>query len=381
MVRKTFFIWLMFLFLTSLGGFGQTIPAGGTVGVSIMPFPGLDDPENAAEFYDAVVAEVNNLVSYYPRTISAAEYPEIRYMSPDSAPPMEYLGGSRYVLTGEFYFDTEDLQHFQLWLWNSSTGSLVYTDEMVSENYEESIQYMPTLVNWIFSQITPHEELALIDMIPETQTGVAMNNVGVSAGNPPEEAKRPLGRLYLGLRGGAAFNTYSIPQGTRTYEAGLSRSFSYEAAILAEFRILRLLSLRLEAVFNQDTFNAVEGNGGSYNKFKPLTLSFPVLIKMPIDFDVFDLSFYAGLYGTLPLGKMRVQTDSSNDAYTYTVDPPFGVSLGMDLGFPLGPGSILFDLRYNRDLGVTNVQSSSRLQYTMERIGVSLGYKFLLWKY
>jgi hypothetical protein len=53
----------------------------------------------------------------------------------------------------------------------------------------------------------------------------------------------------------------------------------------------------------------------------------------------------------------------------------------MDLGFPLGPGSILFDLRYNRDLGMTNVQSINRLQYTLERIGLSLGYKFLLWKY
>ncbi|MDR2759745.1 MAG: PorT family protein [Spirochaetaceae bacterium] len=349
-----------------------------------MPFTGSDDPINTIQFYDMVVAEVNNLGGYYPQTILADEHPEILYMSPNSAPGTKYLGDSKYVLTGEFYFDTEDLQHFQLWLWDSSTGSLVYTDEMVSENYEEALEHIPSLVSWIFSQILPGENLVIIDMASDTQTTteITMNAGDVLADKSEEENKRSIGRLYLGLRGGATFNTYSIPQGTRTYEGGLSRSFSYEAALLVEYRIMRFLTLRMEAIFSQDTFKAVESGGNeTYNEFKPLIMSFPLLIKMPIEFKAFDLSIYAGLYGALPLGKIKVRTGSSNETYSYTIDPPFGVSFGVDLGFPLGPGSILFDLRYNRDLGVTNVQSINRLQYTLERMGLSLGYKFLLWKY
>ncbi|MDR2029561.1 MAG: PorT family protein [Treponema sp.] len=347
--------------------------------VIIMPFAVWEDAINTIPFYDTVIAEVNNLNGYYPKILSAAEYPEILYMSPNLSPDTKYLGDSQYVLTGESYFDTENVQHFQLWLWDSSTGSLVYTDEMVSENYEEALKYIPALVSWIFSQIPPSESLTIIEMIPEAQTAA---EVTMNVGDVLEEHKRPLGWLYLGLRGGATFNTYSIPQGTKTYEGGLSRSFSYEAALLAEFRIMRFLTLRIEAVFNQDTFKAAESGGnGTYNKFEPMTLSFPLLIKMPIDFDAFDLSIYTGVYGTLPLGKIKVQTSSSNESYSYTIDPPFGVSFGIDLGFSLGPGSFLFDLRYNRDLGVMNVQSTNRLQYTVERIGLSLGYKFLLWKY
>jgi hypothetical protein len=380
MIKKTLFILLLSLFLALSGGFAQTTPDG--TGIIIMPFAGLDDTINTVQFYDMVIEEVNKLEGYYPQTISAAEYPEIIYMSPDSSPDTKYLGGSKYVLTGESYFDIEDLQHFQLWLWDASTGGLVYTDEMVSEDYEESREYVPLLINWIFSQIPPNEDLVIIDMTPETQTAteVAMNVV--SEDTPVEETERPLRRLYLGLRGGAAFNTYSIPQGTRTYEGGLSRSFSYEAALLAEFRFLRFLSLRLEAIFSQDTFQAVESGGdGTYNKFKPILLNFPLLVKMPIDFENFDISIYTGIYGTLPLGNMKVETSSLNKTYNYKIAPPFGVSFGVDLGFPLGPGNLLFDLRYNRDLGVTNVQSINRMQYTLERIGLSLGYKFLLWKF
>jgi hypothetical protein len=378
-IKKTFFIVLTALFLTPFGGFAQIISADDAVEVIIMPFAVWEDAINTIPFYDTVIAEVNNLNGYYPKILSAAEYPEILYMSPNLSPDTKYLGDSQYVLTGESYFDTENVQHFQLWLWDSSTGSLVYTDEMVSENYEEALKYIPALVSWIFSQIPPSESLTIIEMIPEAQTAA---EVTMNVGDVLEEHKRPLGWLYLGLRGGATFNTYSIPQGTKTYEGGLSRSFSYEAALLAEFRIMRFLTLRIEAVFNQDTFKAAESGGnGTYNKFEPMTLSFPLLIKMPIDFDAFDLSIYTGVYGTLPLGKIKVQTSSSNESYSYTIDPPFGVSFGIDLGFSLGPGSFLFDLRYNRDLGVMNVQSTNRLQYTVERIGLSLGYKFLLWKY
>ncbi|MDR0689924.1 MAG: PorT family protein [Spirochaetaceae bacterium] len=379
---------IVFLFLTPYGGNAQTVPANTVMEVAIMPFSGSDDPSNTTQLYDAVLSEMVKREDVAPQEVSVFLYPEILELRPDEPPESRFLGASKYVLTGESYFDVENLQHFQMWLWNSETGRLVYTDELVSEDYEEAVMYMSPLVNWIFSQIPRDEPAATAEEMSETAVALAAETTAETVSEtvlPKDvdvEKKRLFrGELHAGLRGGASFNTYSIIQRTGGYEGDKSQSFSYEAALLVDFRVFRFFGLQAEAVFNADIFNAlkVAQNTAVVDEVNSLFLTFPLLLKVPLEFGAFNLSFYAGPYATIPLGNARIQSNVEAGTFAIKIDPPVGFILGLDIGFPLGPGKILLDGRYGRDFGITSIQNSLRLPYARDRISVSLGYKFLLW--
>ncbi|MDR2362848.1 MAG: PorT family protein [Spirochaetaceae bacterium] len=374
-----------FLLLISYGGNAQTAPADTATDVAIMPFLGSDDPGNTLQLFDAVLSEMTNLENYVPREVSADSYPEILDLRPDEPPESGYLGDSKYVLTGEFYLDVEDLQHLQLWLWNSETGRLVYTDELVSEDYEEAVSYMPSLVNWILSQIPREEPVAGGEVITDIAAEPADTDTDTDTDTaPPQEVeKRRIfrGELYAGFRGGASFNTYSIIQKIGGYAGGMSQSFAYEVAFLADFRIFRFFGIQAEAIFNPDTFNAAKAvqNNSVIDRADSLSMTFPLLLKIPLDLGAFYLSFYTGPYATIPLGNAKIQSNAEAGTYASKMTPPLGFMFGLDLGFTLGPGKLLLDARYGRDFGITVIQNSLQLPYTRDRISVSLGYKFLLW--
>jgi hypothetical protein len=302
------------------------------------------------------------------------------------------------VLTGEFYLDTDDLQHFQLWLWNSASGRLVYTDEMVTENNEEADAYLPPLINWIFSQIpldnipvpaaSRPETIPAPELIPQTEIGAEVeassnpvNPVTEAVSNGTEENQFFMGRLYLGLRGGPSFNIYSVSQTSGGYEAGPVQGFSYDAAFLADFRIFRFLSIQGEAIFTLDTFAAskIAQNTSFADNVTSLALIFPLLVKAPLELGPFTLALHAGIYFALPLGKATLKSDIGAGDYTVKIKPPLGFMVGTDAAFPIGPGMALLDIRYGRDLGISAVQNASRLSYLRNRISVSLGYKFFIW--
>ncbi|MDR1108232.1 MAG: hypothetical protein LBL19_04275 [Spirochaetaceae bacterium] len=387
---KSFFLVIGLLCLVPFGGNAQTTSANAGVEVAIMPFMGVDDAELILQLHDTVVSRVDALDNYLILQVSAAEHPQILTLSPDSPPGSEYLGSSLYVLTGEFYLDIDDLQHFQLWLWNSASGRLVYTDEMVTENYEEAEAYLPPLVSWIFSQI-PQNDIPVLaasqpeilpnpELIPQTEIGSEVEALSEGA-EGTEKNNLFMGRLYLGFRGGPIFNSYSVFQTSTGYKSGLVQSFSYEAALLADFRIFRFLSIQGEAVFTMDAFATTRTtqNVSFIDKVTSLSLLFPLIIKVPLDFGPFILALHSGIYFAMPLGKMALKSDIGAGDYTVKLNPPLGFMVGTDLSFPLGPGMFLLDMRYGRDFGISTAQNASRLSYTRDRIAVSLGYKFFIW--
>jgi hypothetical protein len=116
------------------------------VPVAVMPFAG-DDPALNNRIRAAALAERENLAGFIPRPLDAGG------SFSDSPPDPALLEGAPYVLTGEYYFDDEDMLHFQMWLWNGANGALVYTDELVTENADEAEGYVPSLAAWVFSKI------------------------------------------------------------------------------------------------------------------------------------------------------------------------------------------------------------------------------------
>ncbi|MDR0690187.1 MAG: hypothetical protein LBG08_08010 [Spirochaetaceae bacterium] len=394
-IRPRFFFFffyvsvLLFLFAAPYSGTAQT-PPDGTAGtgtppageetpapppekkpVATMPFLG-DDLAQSAQLRSVVVREVEGLAEYTPRHISSDSFPETLDFRPDEPPDPKYLGEMPYVLTGEYYFDTEDLGHFQLWLWNSADGSLVYTDELVAEDIEEAESYLPALVSWVFSRIPPPPPPVqlTVDLRGMVEEVMGERNRGTETGEPV-----PFSRLYLGMRVGGAVNAY-YSRTTDRYDAGMSQGFGGEAAFMVEYRPWRYLSFLGEAVFSLDVFKVFKinqvGNQDIHttSQYTALSVYFPLMIKTPIEVGPFSISLFAGAYYILPLGQIVDEGAS----YSYRIDLPLGLMVGMDMGHSLGPGDLFVSLRYGRDLGMTMAHSG--LQYTPNRVALSVGYRF-----
>jgi hypothetical protein len=364
----------VFLTLLPLGGNAQTAPAD--IPVAIMPFVG-DDLAASAQLQGKVIGKISALPGFIPRPVSAGQFPEYRELHPDEPPDPSIPGNSPFVLTGEYYLDSESLEHFQLWLWNSGTRALVYTDEMIFENKEEAANYLPALVSWIFSHIpkavkAPPEISA--KMAPERAEAAITEG---DTGGGDKNAAFP--GLYLGPRGGVSFNIYEI-RGTGTYQSGSVKSIGPETALTVELRLLRFLSFQTEAGFNRESFRPFmvkrQGNNEIFTSdlYRAASFQIPLLLKTALTFGKWRPAFYLGPCFILPLSPIT----GTEGSYPARISPPFGIIWGMDLGYTLGPGELFFDLRYELNLGMTIVRAAT-FQYTRNRISMSLGYRFGLW--
>jgi hypothetical protein len=381
------FFSLLFLLPATVMIYAQTPPPVENPGtdrpVGLMTFLG-DDLAISAQFQDNVINEIATIGGYNTHKVDAGEFPESLSLSPDYPPDAAFLGDARYSMTGEYYVDMDDLQHFQLWLWTRN-GTLVYTDEMVFEDMEEAESYLPPMVSWILSHIT--EEFVTV---AEVLLGNQENTEGSGTGAEETTSDRKQlfrGKLNLGLRGGGSYNSYGAHISANGYEAGESQGFSGEGAVMVEFRIFRFLGIQAEAVFTHDTFKAVKittqptQSVRSTDHYKAMSLMFPFLLKMPIEIGEFTVSPFGGGYFVMPIGEMTLVSDDSGQtgaSYSYVVSPPLGFMLGVEGAYNLGPGELFADLRFSRDVGTTMIRQG--IQYSRSRLSLSLGYKFRLWQ-
>ncbi|MDR2630122.1 MAG: hypothetical protein LBC60_04290 [Spirochaetaceae bacterium] len=349
---------------------------------AVMPFAG-DDPAVSGRLRDAAITAMGSLPDLTPQSLDTP------VSQPDAPPDSSLLAGTPYALTGEYYFDDEDMQHFQMWLWEGASGALVYTDELVAENLEEAEGYLPPLVTWVFSKIPALAEGAAVAAGAGTDgeageaagtgtgaggAGEAENGAGGAGtgGTGPRE-RRSFPKLYLGLGIGGALDSQSI-RPTENYEGTTIMSFGGEAVLSVEFRPWRRLGFQAEGIVGLASFSPfqVETSGGSRvhttDQYMTLFMRFPLLVKLLLDLDEFGLSLLGGPYYILSLW-----------GNTYREKPtlPLGLMAGMDLTYPLGPGELFGGLRYGIDIGLSVVEGNA-LQYRRSRLVLSLGYRFLV---
>ncbi|MDR0589648.1 MAG: hypothetical protein LBG25_03795 [Spirochaetaceae bacterium] len=345
MKRESLAVVVFFSILLGAGAQTAEVP------VAVMPFIG-DDAALTERVRDASIREVGNQEGFTPLPLPP-DTPAVT----DEPPDPSLLGEAPYVLTGESYLDDEDLTHFQLWLWKSETGALVFTDELMADDAEETEGYLPALVSWVLSKVSEEEEPA------ET-----------AEGEEPEEPESPGAfkpGLYLGLRAGAALN-FQMIQAFGSYESGVNQSFGGEAALTVEFQPWRYLGFQAEGIFVMESFAPYRTSGGVHtsDRYKGMSLLFPLFVKVPVDLGTTRLSFLTGPYYILPLKKT-----ANGSSYRDSSDLPLGVMVGGDLGYPLGPGEFYGGLRYGLDLGLTDVEDTG-LRYTQRRLVLFLGYAF-----
>jgi hypothetical protein len=364
-IGSPFFIFLFLYFSLLCVPFvgGQTVPEGG-VPVAVMNFSG-DETALSTRSRAVTIGELEKMANFAPWPLNAAG------PQPDLPPDSMLLGGLPYALTGEYYYDTEDMQHFQLWLWNSGTGALVYTDELVAEDIDEAVGYLPALVAWVFSQIP-------LMAVERSASVPAVKEEAPAGEETVEEApgKPPFPRLYLGLRAGEGLDFQSVrPYGD--YGGGMGQSFGGELALTVEFRPWRFVSFQAEGILATEAFGAyrLDSDADRYTNdhYRGSYLLFPLLVKAPFDLRNWRLSPLAGVYFVVPLGK-----NLGGASYKDTVDDlPLGLMAGLDVGYALFGGrfgEIYGSLRYGLDLGLTAVEQTG-LYYTRNRLILSVGWK------
>jgi hypothetical protein len=328
-----------------------------TVRIYIAPIEG-GTPEEREYFMNSMEMEFTGAAYEMAETAEESDFIVNLVISreePDPEPEPEYGG------TGPSNFVTLSL---------SETGS---GREIVSLSFE--YQEVSEMDVWNLYMITQAMANAPIIRLPPGAELYA-----APEGGPPRKAdfKRA---FYLGLRAGGVFGTATF-QNFGGYEGGLGRGFAGEGAVLAEWHFFRFLSIQAEAVFVYDTFKgAKEVREGeeivrTAETFQFFTLAIPLLVKTPVELGPVTVSPFAGVYYLMFLmpGLFGGEEDRP-----YRTDPPLGISLGIEAGLSLGPGKLFGSLRFDQNVGMTTGGQEGPL-YSQNRVGLSIGYKFLLGK-
>jgi hypothetical protein len=348
----------------------QNIPAlesgldyDGKAVVSILPFAG---EEEAANVFNAAVYEaVRRLEKYGVRSINAQATLAFESGIPTDMPPVrELVPGSRYALTGGVYpGNYENDAYLQLWLWNMSNATMIYSDDLVYQHIEAGLESLPGLVEWLFSHI--------IEVVPVPEL-------------PPEDPW-PDTRFNVGVRSGISQRWYTDPE-----ESGPgAHALVYEGGVFASVFLNSIFSIQVEANFSFDNlvYRGITDTATGTDPYHPVydnekhssySLAFPLLFKANLRSRIFRFAPFAGVYAFIPLGKVSYEENAMDitESYTWSVGLPLGYVAGIETAVKCGPGILLADIRYWGDFDSIVIDDPGETSYRRGALSITLGYAF-----
>jgi hypothetical protein len=360
---------VMVLFPPSLAA--QTTVSGegydyeGKASVAVLPFAGEEDDTDADVFIQAVVEAVTALRKYNPRQVNMAQVKAMGGRIPTDMPPVRELApGARFALTGGVYPGTyTDEYYLQLWLWEMSGSTMIYTDDLVYQNIEEGLQAVPGLVEWLFSHI--------IEVVKEAE--------------PPPKKGWEDKLLTVGVRTGVSQRWYTAPEETI---AG-ARALNFEAGIFASVFLNPLLSVQTEIDFTFDNlvYRGISNIGQAGMIYTPVlanekytlySLTIPVMLKANFRPGNFRIAPFAGLYAFAPLGETPYRKNPTGEtgSFTWSSPAPLGFTAGFEGAVKFGPGMIIADIRYAGDFDSITIQDDADTSYKRNMLTFSVAYGF-----
>jgi hypothetical protein len=347
--------------------------------VAVIPFLGEIEgitgvPEITARILEVLGRDVAGIALYEPvmvRLPPAASPPSV-----DSPPPRDLTGDAKYALCGELLPD-EGKYHFQLWLWDMDVTQLVYTDELVCEEFDEGVELLSAMVGWLFSHISQTGEVPqAVFQSEEVQASLA------ARGEKEAQDAWKKNFLYVGLRVGLSPRYYQRAKGG-SYETDKVPHSAPEGALHIGMRLSPNFVVQAEVLVSRDSVSfqrgpqTIWGNAPS-DKFTVISVAVPLLVKYTYMPDKFLISPYMGLYCIFPQGTMNFDPvpPGQPESLHYAVSPPLGYTAGITLGMNVGKGILFSDLRYSHDFGATRANGpANTYSYSRGMFSFSIGYE------
>ncbi|GHU14297.1 hypothetical protein FACS1894161_4900 [Spirochaetia bacterium] len=328
----------------------------GVTDIALVPFWGVDQ-NIITQFGNVLQANLEKNEAYTPLPVDMTNLPEDvpeGGFPPYICPSPSLIKESPYAITGELTRnEDEDLYHLRLYLWEMESSRLLCSDELAAGDRQQCETVLPSLLEWMLSWTAKPGKETLAAAVPEENW------------------------LYLGLRLGPSLRIYSRPEEAPILEKEVTHYFNISAAFQAAFEFLPFLGVQAELVFTTDyaPFSAYNNVSQEF-KTDPMSsasLMFPLLLKYTFRKNSLFASALGGLYFTLPLGEM--ENDIFGGNFEYSVDPPVGYTLGIDLGMKMGPGFLFLDLRWAADLGTTVIKDTGQTLYKRSMVSLCVGYQ------
>jgi hypothetical protein len=174
--------------------------------------------------------------------------------------------------------------------------------------------------------------------------------------------------LYLSIRFGFTPIIYKL---NSNIDMNAETYFSITPVFQIGFHLTKHLFLQTELIYLNDK---VKVNEPENILIKSASLTIPVIAKFGFSYNVFHYAFLGGLAFPIGLGNLKVNKNGTEQEYEYTI--PFGLIIGINLGFKLGPGIVFTDIRLLQDLGYINANAAD--QYSRTKICITFGYDFAL---
>jgi hypothetical protein len=347
--------------------FAQTAPAENAWGIdyegkaitAVLPLAG-EEREMARQFHQEIMRAVTALGKYSPREAAAFSGSAGEREIPTDMPPnRDLVPDVRYALTGGVYAGSRpDEFYLQLWLWDMSGSTMIYTDDLIYADINAAMSSVPGLVEWLFSHI---REITI-----ETP-----------------KIELPMDPLFtLGLRAGLSPRWYADPDEV----APGAWAFALEGGVSVSLRLGSHFALQGEVFLEGDTVvyreELMAGENGRYTmineKFSSLSLSFPLLLKANFRPGVFKIAPLAGLYLTAPLGDTvyRKSSEDNDLSYSWSFSVPLGFILGIEASVEYGPGFLAAGIRYAGDFGSITIDNDEETSYRRNMISFYLSYEF-----
>jgi hypothetical protein len=333
----------------------------GVTDIALLPFWGTDETVITG-FADALRTNLEDNAEFRPVPIDMTKLPEDvpeGGFPPYVCPSPSLIKDNPYAITGEVTRGENDgLFHARLYLWEMENNRLLFSDELAARDREQYETVLPALLEWLLSWI-PKPKNAVSIMPARAEPGV--------------EDKL----FYIGLRAGIPIRLYdSSPQYDFQRRYTIS---SFEAALQASWNFFPFLGIQGEVIFTFDhaTYNAWAANWVTgtveYKTYllDSTSLMFPLLLKATFTRGILYAAALGGVYFTLPLGKMNNKPAGS---FNYSVDPPVGYAVGINLGLKAGPGFLFLDTRLAGDFGKT-IRKPGEALYQRSMISFSIGYE------
>jgi hypothetical protein len=329
--------------------------------IALVPFWGVDQ-NTITQFGNVLLTNLEKKDAFTPVPVDMTNLPEDvpeGGFPPYICPSPSLIKGSPYAITGELTRgEDDDLYHLRLYLWEMENSRLLCSDELAAGDRQQCETALPSLLEWLLSWIAKPPEETVPTAVPAA----------------PEE-----NRLYLGLRLGPSLRIYSRPDEPPIFENEVTHYFNINIAFQATWEFMPSLGVQAELVFTTDyapfTFYRDEGNIRVFSMDPMLSASlmFPFLLKYTFRKGPLFAAALGGLYFTLPLGEM--QNDSFGGNFEYSVDPPLGYTLGINLGMKAGPGFLFLDLRWAADFGTTVIKDTGQTLYRRSIVSICIGYE------